>query len=124
LQIYLESIGCRLNRGEIEQIASDLQAAGHRIVGRASQADLAILNTCAVTHAAVSDSRQRSRNLAAQGVNRVVLTGCWATLDPEAIRTLPGYLEVIPNSAKDGLVTRLKLDQVVEPNQAFQAHRQ
>ena len=124
MQIYLESIGCRLNRGEIEQIASDLHAAGHRIVGRPSQADLAILNTCAVTQAAVSDSRQRSRTLAAQGVNRIVLTGCWATLDPAAIRVLPGCLEVVPNPAKDGMVALLKLDQVLEPSEALKPNDQ
>ncbi len=124
MQIYLDSLGCRLNRGEIEQLASELQAAGHRIVGQASEADLAILNTCAVTQAAVSDSRQRSRNLAAQGVSKIVLTGCWASLEPEAVGTLPGHPEVVPNSAKDGLLARLKLDQEILPIKASPGQEQ
>ncbi|OQY29300.1 MAG: hypothetical protein B6I38_08415, partial [Anaerolineaceae bacterium 4572_5.1] len=49
MKIFLDSIGCRLNQAEIESIARQFRAAGHEIVGEASQADLAVVNTCTVT---------------------------------------------------------------------------
>ncbi|MBD3871417.1 MAG: tRNA (N(6)-L-threonylcarbamoyladenosine(37)-C(2))-methylthiotransferase MtaB, partial [Acidobacteria bacterium] len=49
MRVRLESIGCRLNIGEIDAMARGLAAAGHRVVGPGEQADLCILNTCTVT---------------------------------------------------------------------------
>lgn len=114
MKFYLESIGCRLNRSEIEQLADEIHASGHRIVQHAAQADIVILNTCAVTQAAVSDSRQRCRQLAAEGADRIVLTGCWASLEPSHAANLPGILNVIPNASKDNLVHNLLSHQVIK----------
>lgn len=104
MKIYLDSVGCRLNQSEIERYARQFWAAGHTIVPDAGQADLVVLNTCAVTGAAVSDSRQKVRQVARQGVSNIVLTGCWSTLDPASAQSLPGVSQVIPNLRKDHLV--------------------
>ena len=49
MRVRLESIGCRLNIGEIEAIGRGLSTAGHRVVGPGENAELYILNTCSVT---------------------------------------------------------------------------
>ena len=55
MKIYLDTIGCRLNQAEIEQYARQFRLAGHTLVADPERADLAVVNTCAVTSAAVSD---------------------------------------------------------------------
>ena len=107
MKVYLDTIGCRLNQAEIERMAREFRAAGHELVGTPAEADLAVVNTCAVTANAVSDSRQRIRQLARAGVPRVVATGCWATLEPDAAAQLPHVAAVVPNPRKDALTAEI-----------------
>ncbi len=115
MKIFLDSIGCRLNQSEIEKFASQFRAAGHTIVGSAAEADYVVVNTCAVTSQAASDSRQKIRQ-AARGLEQkngqskrggVVVTGCWATLDAPGARALAGVTRVVSNVEKDNLVSDL-----------------
>ncbi len=103
-KIYLDMVGCRLNQSELERIGTDVRQAGHRLVGDYTEADVAIINTCAVTAKAASDSRQLARRISNAGVERVILTGCWASLEPSMAATLTSVTEVIPNTQKDRLV--------------------
>jgi threonylcarbamoyladenosine tRNA methylthiotransferase MtaB len=107
MNIYLDSVGCRLNQAEIEAFASQFRAAGHQVVADASKADLVVVNTCAVTKEAASDSRQKVRQAARAGASQVVVTGCWASLDPRGAAALPGVKRVVPNLEKDFLVPEL-----------------
>ncbi|MBI4927137.1 MAG: MiaB/RimO family radical SAM methylthiotransferase [Anaerolineae bacterium] len=104
MKIFLDSIGCRLNQSEIEKFAQQFRAAGHTIVGQASDADLVVVNTCAVTSQAASDSRQKIRQAAKAGATEIHVTGCWSTLDPLTASKLPSVRRVIPNLSKDHLV--------------------
>ena len=83
MKIYLDTIGCRLNQSEIETMARQFRAAGHDIVASANLADMAVVNTCAVTNDAASVSRSKIRQIARAGVNEIVATGCWTTLQPQ-----------------------------------------
>jgi threonylcarbamoyladenosine tRNA methylthiotransferase MtaB len=107
MKIYFDSVGCRLNQAEIEKMAIEFRAAGHEIVEKAENADLVIVNTCAVTAAAASDSRQKIRQVNHLGVTKIVATGCWATLSPTEAKGLPGVSDVILNSDKDNLVKKI-----------------
>ena len=49
MNIYLNSIGCRLNQSEIETFARQFRSQGHTLVDTPSTADLVIINTCTVT---------------------------------------------------------------------------
>jgi threonylcarbamoyladenosine tRNA methylthiotransferase MtaB len=104
MKIHLDSVGCRLNQSEIEAFARQFRAAGHELVPLAASADLAVINTCAVTAAAGADSRKLIRRAHRSGAGEVVVTGCWATLNPGAAEALPGVGAVIANQQKDGLV--------------------
>lgn len=107
MKIYLDTIGCRLNQAEIEHYARQFRAAGHELVAEAAQADLAVVNTCTVTAAAASDSRQKIRQAARAGAGEIVATGCWASLQPGEASSLPGVSRVVPNLEKDSLVPSL-----------------
>lgn len=104
MKVYLDSIGCRLNQAEIESMARQFRAAGHEIVGTAAEADMAIVNTCTVTSQAAADSRASIRRAARAGANEIVVTGCWATLQPLTAFELPHVLRVVDNAHKDALV--------------------
>jgi threonylcarbamoyladenosine tRNA methylthiotransferase MtaB len=112
VKVYLDMIGCRLNQAEIEQYARQFRAAGHTLVGRPQDADLAVVNTCTVTAAAESDSRQKIRQIARAGVPDLTVTGCWVTLNPIEAAALPGVSRLVPNQAKDSLV--FEIPQIIQ----------
>jgi threonylcarbamoyladenosine tRNA methylthiotransferase MtaB len=107
VKIYLDTIGCRLNQAEIETYARQFRHAGHSLVATPEEADLVLVNTCTVTAAAASDSRQKIRQAARSGVKDIVVTGCWSTLRPQEAADLPGVKWIIPNAKKDHLVPDL-----------------
>jgi threonylcarbamoyladenosine tRNA methylthiotransferase MtaB len=106
MKIYLDTIGCRLNQSEIESMARQFRAVGHEIVAAPEQADMAVVNTCAVTNDAASVSRSKIRQIARLGVEQIVATGCWTTLQPQEAAALPNVLQIIPNAQKDNLVAQ------------------
>ena len=105
MKIYLDTIGCRLNQSEIESMARQFRAAGHDIVASADLADMAVVNTCAVTNDAASVSRSKIRQIARAGVDQIVATGCWSTLQPDRALELPNVARVVSNDRKDHLVS-------------------
>ncbi len=115
MKVYLDSIGCRLNQSEIESIAGRFRTAGHEILAEPHHADVAVVNTCAVTNAAVSDSRTAIRQIARAGVAQIVSTGCWSTLNHEEARALPNVVRVVPNNQKNRLVA----DYLHLPNEIY-----
>jgi threonylcarbamoyladenosine tRNA methylthiotransferase MtaB len=107
MKVYLDTIGCRLNQSEIETMARQFRAAGYEIAATAEGADLAVVNTCSVTSRAAADSRSTVRRIARAGVEEIIATGCWATLQPKKAAELPNVLRVVDNSQKDNLVPAL-----------------
>lgn len=104
MKVYLDTIGCRLNQGEIENYARQFRASGCQLVATPSEADVVVVNTCTVTAAADSDSRQKIRQAARAGAGEIIATGCWATLSPQSAEALPGVTKVVKNAHKDHLV--------------------
>ncbi len=104
MKVFLDSVGCRLNQSEIERIGRDFRLAGCELVGDPAQADLAVINTCAVTRRADADSRQKTRQAARAGVDQIILTGCWATLEEHNALELPKVTRVVKNDDKNHLV--------------------
>lgn len=88
-------------------MARQFRAAGHEIVDSAEVAEMAVVNTCAVTNEAAADSRGKIRQMGRAGIKEVVATGCWATLQPGQAKELPNVLRVIANDRKDHLVSDL-----------------
>jgi threonylcarbamoyladenosine tRNA methylthiotransferase MtaB len=107
MRIYLDMIGCRLNQSEVEHLANLFRALGHTVVDDPSDADLVIVNTCAVTVKAAADSRKHIRRAARAGADQIVVTGCWSTLYPEKALSLPGVSRVFSNREKERIVPEL-----------------
>lgn len=108
MQIHLDSIGCRLNHCEMEDLARQLAGRGHRIVDAPEEADILILNTCTVTQEAARKSRQAARRLhRANPRARLFITGCYATLSPIQAGAIDGVTQVVGNQQKQGLLSLL-----------------
>ena len=103
MRIYLDSIGCRLNQSEIEKYASEISAAGHVLVSLADDAEVIVINTCAVTSAAASNSRQKMRKLLQNEDVQVIATGCLTAIEPDIFDNFHN-LTIVPNLEKDDLV--------------------
>jgi len=107
MKVHLNTLGCRLNEAELETWAEQFRGRGATIVTDAGNADLAVLNTCAVTAEAVRKSRQTLRRLHRTNPQaKLVVTGCHATLASEQVAGELGVDLVLDNSAKDDLVDR------------------
>jgi len=104
-RVYLHSLGCRLNQSEIETMACQLAAAGHAVVDGPDQADVCVVNTCAVTAEAERKSRHYLSALArANPEARIAVVGCYATLSPQQCAGFPGVSWVVPNAEKERVV--------------------
>ncbi len=104
-RVYLDSIGCRLNQSEISRMAREFQASGYTVTESPEDADVVVVNTCAVTRDATKESRKMVRQLHRQSEQaEIVVTGCYAHIQPDTIQTLPGVKQVISNFDKDHLV--------------------
>lgn len=110
MKIFFDTVGCRLNQAEIERMAAEFKAGGHEIVASPGKADMVIVNTCAVTAAAASDSRQKARQASRAGAKNILLTGCWATVSPRDAALLENVTQVIANDEKDGIPQRIMGD--------------
>jgi threonylcarbamoyladenosine tRNA methylthiotransferase MtaB len=104
MRVYVTSLGCKLNQSEMDALAAGLAQAGHQVVTSPEEADLCVLNTCAVTHVAARKSRQALRRLNRENpAARLVATGCYAELTPEDLRDLPGVERIVGNQDKEQL---------------------
>jgi len=105
MRVSLQALGCRLNEAELETWARQFQQRGHQVTPDTAGADLVVVNTCAVTQEAVRKSRKLLRR--AQRANpraMLVVSGCFATLETQALLEEGGIDLVIPNQDKDRLV--------------------
>jgi threonylcarbamoyladenosine tRNA methylthiotransferase MtaB len=104
MKVYLDMVGCRLNQAEIEKYANQFRLAGHDLTADPHLADLIVVNTCTVTSAAASDSRQKIRQAFKAGAHQIIVTGCLATVDPQQVLALQGVTQLVDNLKKDDLV--------------------
>lgn len=107
MKVYFDTVGCRLNQAEIEEMAAILRSAGHEIASRVDEADTVIINSCAVTAAASSDSRQKVRQAHQLGIENIIFTGCWVSLYPQQAAKLEGVTSVVDNLEKMKIPARL-----------------
>ncbi|GHV66726.1 tRNA (N(6)-L-threonylcarbamoyladenosine(37)-C(2))-methylthiotransferase MtaB [Spirochaetia bacterium] len=107
------TLGCKLNQAETEAIASSFKKAGWTLLpwnqddGDDSR-DLIIINTCTVTSMAEQKARRVIRQVLRDMSARVIVTGCYAQLEENAIAALAGEADkdrllVIPGSRKGSI---------------------
>jgi threonylcarbamoyladenosine tRNA methylthiotransferase MtaB len=90
-------LGCKVSFADAQAIRERLLEDGHHEV--ADGGEIAVVNTCCVTHEAVSKSRQAAGR-AARDARAVYVTGCAARLDG-AFAGAPANVVVVPRTGDD-----------------------
>jgi threonylcarbamoyladenosine tRNA methylthiotransferase MtaB len=91
-------LGCKVSHVDAHEVRERLLADGH--VERDDAADVAIVNTCWVTHEAVSKSRKGAAR-ASRTHRRVYVTGCGANLASDAFAGLPENVVVVARRSEE-----------------------
>ena len=85
------TLGCKLNFSETSTIARMLKEAGVRTVRKGEKADICVVNTCSVTDTADKKCRQAIHKLIKENPEAyVIVTGCYAQLNPQLIADIEG----------------------------------
>jgi threonylcarbamoyladenosine tRNA methylthiotransferase MtaB len=102
----LVTLGCKVNQYETQYLKETLEVNGYVEATAGQPADLCVVNTCTVTHEGDAKSRQAVRRLhQEQPGAAIVVMGCYATRDPDAVARLPGVVKVVTD--KDRLIEDL-----------------
>ena len=101
-RVSMRTLGCKVNSFESEQILQSLVDSGNWLAAQKDEgADLYIINSCTVTREADRQTRQEIRRCVRENPNsRVVVTGCYAQMDPETCAGINGVDLVVGNAAK------------------------
>jgi threonylcarbamoyladenosine tRNA methylthiotransferase MtaB len=107
MKVHLKTLGCRLNEAELETWAQAFQKSGHHITPDAQAANLVVLNSCAVTMDAARKSRQLIRRIHRDNPSaKLVVSGCYATLNEAEAAAMMGVDLVVNNRDKHQLVEK------------------
>jgi threonylcarbamoyladenosine tRNA methylthiotransferase MtaB len=91
-------LGCKVSHDDAQQVRAALLRDGHE--ERDEAAEVAVVNTCCVTHEALRKSRQAVAR-AARTHSRVYVTGCGANLAEDGFAGLPGNVKVVRRRSED-----------------------
>lgn len=103
------TLGCKVNQYESEAIAEGLEAMGLKILPPSSVCDLYVINTCTVT----AESDRKARQFIRRAIHKnpkayVLVTGCFAQVDPEQIAAIEGVDFICGNHEKMLVVSAAK----------------
>ena len=100
----LMTMGCKVNQYDTQSMRETLRRNGYTIIDNETsqqQTDLYLINTCTVTNTADQKARQVIRRAIRKHPNaKVLVTGCYAESDREAIEEIPGVTFVFGNREK------------------------
>ncbi len=99
------TLGCKVNQFDTEGLAAQFWKKGFLVVPSDEPADIYVINTCTVTKSAEQKARQLIRKIRKEHPRALlVVTGCYAQTNPEAIRELPGVRVVTGVAGRENLV--------------------
>ncbi|MGC9362746.1 MAG: radical SAM protein, partial [Candidatus Syntrophosphaera sp.] len=118
IRVAIATLGCKTNTYESSAIARQFDPGTHCLVPFNEPADIYIINTCTVT----GRTDYKSRNLIRRALERkladpsirVVVTGCYAQREPDAIRGM-GAIDLVADNQNKQDIARLLND----PGYAF-----
>jgi threonylcarbamoyladenosine tRNA methylthiotransferase MtaB len=93
----VDFLGCKVSHADVQAVRERLLSDGHE---ERRGGDVAVLNTCCVTHEALRKSRHAASR-AARAHRRVYVTGCGANLSPDAFAGLPDNVTVVARRSEE-----------------------
>lgn len=101
MKIRFVTLGCKLNFAESSAIGKVLLQRGHARAKQGEEADICVINTCSVTDNADHKDRQTIHRIHRQNPNAIIIvTGCYAQLQPEQIAQIEGVDFVLGQNEK------------------------
>jgi len=104
-RVALHTLGCKLNFAETSAIGVQFLRLGYKPVSIDDTANVVVINTCSVTERADRECRQLVRRALRKSPDAfVVVTGCYAQLQPQEIAAIPGVDLVLGTKEKIDVV--------------------
>ena len=103
--VAIATLGCKVNQCESASFHQSFAEKGYTVTPFSQAADIYVINTCAVTAKAAAQSRQLIRKAHRTNPDaKVVVTGCYAQVDPQKIQEiLTGHVCIVGNANKHQL---------------------
>jgi len=114
--VAVATLGCKVNQCESASFQTCFEEKGYTLIPLEAQADIYVINTCAVTARAAAQSRQLIRRV--QRLNpraRVVVTGCYAQIAPQKIREIETAPIAIVGNANKHQIFDAALSESIPP---------
>ena len=101
MKIRFVTLGCKLNFAESSALGKELLSRGYQRASLNEAPDVCVVNTCSVTDAADHKDRQAINQLHRKYPNAIiVVTGCYAQLQPEQISQIEGVDYILGQNEK------------------------
>ena len=99
--VAIATLGCKLNQYDSEEILAQFRSAGYAVTEDATQADVCVVNTCAVTATAERKAKSLLRSLRRKNAEaKLLAVGCMSERTPETLAAIPGVDVVLGNREK------------------------
>lgn len=101
MKVRFVTLGCKLNFAESSALGKELMLRGHQRASQNEVPDVCVINTCSVTDAADHKDRQTINQLHRKYPNAIIIvTGCYAQLQPQQIAQIDGVDYVLGQEEK------------------------
>ena len=101
MKIRFVTLGCKLNFAESSALGKALLEKGHTRAKQGEESDICIINTCSVTDNADHKDRQAIHRIHRQNPNAIIIvTGCYAQLQPGQVSEIEGVDYVLGQNEK------------------------
>ena len=101
MKVRFVTLGCKLNFAESSALGKELLLRGHQRASLNEVPDVCVVNTCSVTDAADHKDRQTINQLHRKYPNAIIIvTGCYAQLQPQQIAQIEGVNYVLGQEEK------------------------
>ena len=104
------TFGCKLNFAETASLSRLLEERGVTRADKTDEPDVIVINSCSVTELADKKCRQTIRSLARKHPQAgIVVTGCYAQLKPQEVKSLPGVV-IVAGADQKGMLPDMITD--------------
>lgn len=108
-RVAFYTLGCKVNQYDTEAMSELFEKEGYTVVDFDEEADVYVINTCAVTAMSTRKSRQiisKARSRCHDAI--VVVAGCYSQTAPEEVLNIPGVNLVIGTNERSKIVEYVK----------------
>src|SRR3989449_8537825 len=98
VRVYFHTFGCKANQYDTERVRQAFDASGAVVVDDPALADLAVVNSCPVTHESEVKLRRFVRHVAKGSHARTIVMGCAVAMDDGSIAASPSVRAVVANA--------------------------